>query len=57
MGELFVLAIVTYFGIMFGVACISSAYRDGGVFGLFALTTCILIGCVIASGGGKSRGK
>lgn len=54
MGELLLMAVVTYFGIMFCVACVSNAYRAGGVLGLLALVACIIAGCVIASSNGKN---
>lgn len=57
MGELLLMAAGTYFGIMFCVACISSAYRMGGVFGIIALIACVIIGCAIVSSSDSGESK
>ena len=48
MGELLLLAAGVFFGIMFVVFVISSAYRLAGVCGLILLAVAIAIGLVIA---------
>ena len=58
MGELLLLAAGVFFGIMFAVFVVSSAFEFAGVWGLILLVAAIAIGFGIAhssSGGGEKK--
>lgn len=57
MGELLLLAAGVFFGIMFGVFIISSAFEAAGVWGLILLVAVIVTGFAIAASSGDGGEK
>lgn len=57
MGELLLMAIGTYLGIMFCVYAVSSAFELGGVFGLILLAAAVFVGCSIGASSDDGNNK
>lgn len=57
MGELLLMAIGTYLGILFCVYVVSSAFELGGVFALILLAVAIFIGCAIGASSDDGNNK